>query len=569
MKPTEIEKVFPNNWASLSLRSLVLFAIGGDWGKLPAKNAIGYKEVKVIRGTDYKTWESLRAKPAAVRMIQLSSLIKRQLKFGNIVVEISGGSPDQPVGRTLIIDDLALNDIFPLVCSNFFRKIHLSAFVSPFFVNYFFQYSYKKGDYNKIQTETTNLRNLQFESFLDQIVPFPVLEEQIEIVDKLDELLGKIKLAQNVIDRIPVLIKSTKRKILNSAFSGELTKGYRLSKKSAKIDKLIFAKRAIEDQSKVEISDKSLLPDIPANWTYVLIGEIEEFIGSGTTPKGKNKYAKTGVPFFRSQNIYPEGLVTDDIAFISPELHDKMSRTKLRPNDILLNITGASIGRSTFLPKNFKEGNVNQHVCIIRLEDALMPELVSLFLNSDFGQKLIFSSQTGVTREGLNYSQVRGLWIPMIPLKEQKVIVDLVHGLFSKISVFEEKYYNAKSKLESLPFRLLQDAFHGELVDSDLQTEDIDLLISSIQRERKEMDNELRENHKTVTKRDMNNIKQLSFEDILKKQFSHKSFYYDEISDHFEADYEATKDQLFELIKLERITFEYDVQKKAFKFSLN
>lgn len=570
MKPNEQEtELSPNNWAYLPLRSLVLFAIGGDWGKLPSKNATDYSEVKVIRGTDYKIWENERAKNASIRMIQRSSFLKRKLNFGDIVVEISGGSQDQPVGRTIVIDDLALNDPYPLVCSNFFRKIHFSEYVSPFFLNYFFQYSYKRGDYNKIQTETTNLRNLSFESFLNQNVPFPILAEQVEIVDKLDELLGKINLAQNVVDKIPLLIKSIKKKILTSAFTGELTKDFRLLNSKNGIQKLSIEKKPLEDQSKIEISDKSLLPEIPGNWEYVLIGEIEKFIGSGSTPKGKNKYLKSGVPFLRSQNVYPEGLITDEIVYISEEQHNKMARTKLYPNDILLNITGASIGRSTYLPKDFKEGNVNQHVCIIRLPENILPEFASLFLNSDLGQKLIFSSQTGVTREGLNFSQVRGLWIPLIPFEEQVKLIATVNDLFSRIDSFQTKYVATRNKLESLPFRLLQDAFHGELVDSDLESEDIDQLLEKIKVEKKTFNEALNDDSKKITFQSMNANKQLSLESIIRTSFNNEPFYYQDIVEYFETDYETTKEQFFELVKSKKILLDYDKEAKAFKFSLN
>ena len=90
-------------------------------------------------------------------------------------------------------------------------------------------------------------------------------------------------------------------------------------------------------------------------------------VGSGVTPRGGAEvYRSEGIPLFRSQNVTNEGLLLDDIAYISKEIHESMSSTRLRANDVLLNITGASIGRCYYLPKVFTEGNVNQHVCIIR-----------------------------------------------------------------------------------------------------------------------------------------------------------------------------------------------------------
>ena len=101
-----------------------------------------------------------------------------------------------------------------------------------------------------------------------------------------------------------------------------------------------------------------------------MILRVKDFaskVGSGVTPRGgADVYLSEGIPFFRSQNITNEGLLLDDIVYISEEINESMSSTKLFPGDVLLNITGASIGRCYYLPENFSDGNVNQHVCIIR-----------------------------------------------------------------------------------------------------------------------------------------------------------------------------------------------------------
>ncbi|THC57267.1 restriction endonuclease subunit S, partial [Bacteroides fragilis] len=76
-------------------------------------------------------------------------------------------------------------------------------------------------------------------------------------------------------------------------------------------------------------------------WTT--IEEICSKIGSGSTPRGSN-YSANGIPFFRSQNVYNDRLVYDDIKYISEEVHQKMKGTEVLANDLLLNITGGSLG---------------------------------------------------------------------------------------------------------------------------------------------------------------------------------------------------------------------------------
>lgn len=99
------------------------------------------------------------------------------------------------------------------------------------------------------------------------------------------------------------------------------------------------------------------------------IKDIATKVGSGITPKGgATVYQDSGIPLFRSQNVTNDGFLLDDIVYISEDIHNSMAGSRLKPNDVLLNITGASIGRCYYLPQDFREGNVNQHVCIIRLK---------------------------------------------------------------------------------------------------------------------------------------------------------------------------------------------------------
>ncbi|MEA1863704.1 MAG: hypothetical protein U9N46_00650 [Euryarchaeota archaeon] len=138
--------------------------------------------------------------------------------------------------------------------------------------------------------------------------------------------------------------------------------------------------------------------ELPEGWVWVDIGSFALFVGSGITPRGgKSNYLENGIPFLRSQNVYPDGLHLDYVVYISEDLHNQMSRTHVEDFDVLLNITGASIGRSTFVPPSFGRGNVNQHVCIIRFKDYVDSAYISSFLNSPFGQDQIFATQVGVT----------------------------------------------------------------------------------------------------------------------------------------------------------------------------
>ncbi len=154
------------------------------------------------------------------------------------------------------------------------------------------------------------------------------------------------------------------------------------------------------------------------------IKDVAAKITSGVTPDGGSAgYLDSGIPLLRSQNVHFDGLRLDDVAFISEETHAGMRGSQLKPRDVLLNITGASIGRCTFVPDGFGEGNVNQHVCVIRSGPRLDHRFLAAFLSSPMGQDQIFSTFTGASRQGLSHSDLGLIRIPFPKLSVQHEIV--------------------------------------------------------------------------------------------------------------------------------------------------
>ena len=166
---------------------------------------------------------------------------------------------------------------------------------------------------------------------------------------------------------------------------------------------------------------------VPEGWEVVTIGSISTYVGSGITPRGGSAvYKSSGIPLLRSQNIHFDGLRLNNVAYVDEETHNEMKKTHLRDHDVLLNITGASIGRCTHVPTGFGPGNVNQHVCIIRLEKQTHHIFAMNILSSPIGQKQIDTFQAGLSREGLNYQQVKAIKIPLPSLPEQRRIAEIL-----------------------------------------------------------------------------------------------------------------------------------------------
>ena len=192
---------------------------------------------------------------------------------------------------------------------------------------------------------------------------------------------------------------------------------------------------ATDNNNKVLNVPNLRFPEFTEEWKKTKIGDITSKVGSGVTPKGGSAVYKTsGHLFIRSQNVGNGRFLLDDVAYIDEATHKKQINTELKDGDVLLNITGASIGRTTVVNKNVEGGNVNQHVCIIRLLEDYSPNYICNYLLSYGGQKQIDSFQAGGNREGLNFEQIRSIKFSIPSFREQSKIASLLSLLEERIA---------------------------------------------------------------------------------------------------------------------------------------
>ncbi|MFQ9099318.1 restriction endonuclease subunit S [Prevotella copri] len=190
-------------------------------------------------------------------------------------------------------------------------------------------------------------------------------------------------------------------------------------------------------------------PEFHGEWEKCKLGELAVKVGSGSTPKGGNAvYTTSGHCFVRSQNVGMGHLILNDIAYIDESTHQKQKSTELRTNDVLLNITGASIGRTALATEEINGGNVNQHVCIIRTNGNVEPSYICDYIQTSKIQKYIQSLQTGGSREGLNFEQIRSFPINIPTVEEQVKIAKLLSLINERIAT-QSKLIEDLKKLKS------------------------------------------------------------------------------------------------------------------------
>ena len=226
-------------------------------------------------------------------------------------------------------------------------------------------------------------------------------------------------------------------------------------------DKIISRANALPS-----IPKEDLPYDLPYGWSAIRLGDLTSKLGSGSTPRGgKNVYISDGVPFLRSQNIRNNGISLEDVAFIPENVHHKMNNTKVIPGDVLLNITGASLGRSAIFPDELVEANVSQHVTIIRLIERDISRFLHLAILSPIVQRLVWGRQVGMAIEGLSKKVLEMFEFPVPPLAEQHRIVakvDELMALCDKLEAQTESSLDAHQTLVTVLLDILVNSQNAE-----------------------------------------------------------------------------------------------------------
>lgn len=278
------------------------------------------------------------------------------------------------------------------------------------------------------QINIYNAKILNQDLIRNAYITFPPFPEQQKIADYLDRKCAEI---DAVIEKTKATIEEYK-KLKQSVITEAVTKGIR-------------GDRPMKD------SGIEWIGEIPADW---VIGKTKygvSKVGSGKTPLGGvESYADEGILFLRSQNVYDTGLSLEAPTYITAEVDEEMKSTRVYPHDVLLNITGGSIGRCCIFPEEYVQANVNQHVSIIRVIDTIFtPEYMHYYWLSSLGHTAIDLYQTGGNREGMSADAIKNSPIPIITVEEQKEIVKYLDKKCAEIDTLIAKKTTLLEEMEN------------------------------------------------------------------------------------------------------------------------
>lgn len=218
-----------------------------------------------------------------------------------------------------------------------------------------------------------------------------------------------------------------------------------------------FVKFRFPDYENVKFKD-SPLGQIPEEWEVKPLKDLTSKIGSGATPRGgKGAYKTEGIPLIRSMNIYDSTFITKDLAFIDDAQALKLKNVIVEPNDVLLNITGASVARCAIVPAAFTPARVNQHVAIIRVSDSgVSPEYVLYTLISHVGKtRLLNIAQGGATREAITKVHIENFYMLIPPQEINEQFSNLATTISREKEVLFLKNENMKTQRDMLLPKLI------------------------------------------------------------------------------------------------------------------
>ena len=355
--------------------------ITGEWGTEIKENSQNI--VSVIRTTNFLNNGKIdiQNKELVKREMDKNKIEQKKLKKGDIIIEKSGGSPNQPVGRVVFFN-LNSNDIF--LCNNFTSILRIKEKINSKYIFYFLRNSYKNNKVLKFQNKTTGIINLKLQDYLNgSCIYLPELRIQNKVVNILDILESILEKNQNYLNYLKELTKSLFTRIFGD----------------------------------IKSNDK--------NWKIYKFSEKLKISSGGTPSKANKIYWENGTISWIGSNMCNDEIITkNDGKFITEEGLKNSSAKIYKMNTVIVALVGATIGKTGLLKF---ETSTNQNIAALEIKNMdYSPEFLFFLLQNLYYK---FTELGGDTFKMANLSFIKNLPLISPPIELQNKFAERIEKI--------------------------------------------------------------------------------------------------------------------------------------------
>ena len=397
-------------WKTVQLADLVNETITGEWGTECKDETMG---TKVLRTTNFTNLGIINYDNVVLRDIPIHKVYKKKLIPNDIILEKSGGSDKQPVGRVVYYNSIT-NDVY--LCNNFTQILRIKHDVAySRYVFLFLFHLHQTGTTELLQNKTTGIRNLQIKSYMALAIPLPPLSVQQQIADVLDRASALIEKRKAQMAKLDLLVKSQ----FIEMFGDPVTN--------------------------------------PMGWEQTTIGDSCHYVKDG--PHVSPSYVEdgTGIPFISTRNLVGStGIDWSTAKYISEADYETYAKKCKPENGDILYTKGGTTGVARFVDTDIRFANW-VHVAVLKFGENLNGLFFENMLNSNYCYHQSQLLTKGIANKDLVLGSMKQIQFYIPPLDLQTRFAEFVR------QADKSKFEQSLAKLELNYKSLMQKCFRGEI----------------------------------------------------------------------------------------------------------
>ncbi len=429
----------PKHWEFKRLKWTIAGCQNGIWGDEPTGED---DDLGCVRVADFDRDNHVVGSDIELtkRSVPISKREGRTLQRGDLLLEKSGGGDLQPVGALVLFDSDA-----EAVCSNFVAKVSVAPSYSSRYLCYLHAALYSGKINTRSMKQSTGIQNLDSDQYFGEHVGLPPLPEQRAIAAFLDRETARIDALVGHKQRLIELLEEKRQAVISHA----VTKG-------------------LDPSVEMKNSGVDWLGHIPFSWETTRLKYPVELLNGYAFPS--DGYVQEGIPVLRIGDVKSK-IDWNEVKRVPEDSFDKLPHFQVKKGDVLLAMTGATIGKSSVFDYEVR-ALLNQRVGILRAKD-IAQEFLSYVVASSLFKEFIDLLCYGGAQENIGKSDIGGLPVCIPPASEQNLIVKYLDAETLKIGRVVEKIADSISHLQEYRTALISAAVTGQIdVRDEVQLDD-------------------------------------------------------------------------------------------------